>query len=185
MAWPFTVWINCFIDLKNFANSWPSASNFKIFSRSLEQFFLTVGQNNFGIKIPLFFSWKNVCSAFHCGIGVQWGVKVIFCLEENRKVKSWKDKRISRKILRSPGTLINSKTMQLNGIKHLYSLSKWSKYPNSIREKTKYLELSDSIWILRDLAKFSWTLHENRIFSHLCFYVKIYNIICIFFRKMT
>ena len=36
------------------ANSRPSASNFKIFSRSLEQFFLTVGQNNFGIKIPFF-----------------------------------------------------------------------------------------------------------------------------------
>ena len=37
---------------KNVANSWPSASNFKSFSRSLEQFFLTVGQNNFGNKIP-------------------------------------------------------------------------------------------------------------------------------------
>ena len=33
-------------------NSRPSASNFKSFSRSLEQFFLTVGQNNFGNKIP-------------------------------------------------------------------------------------------------------------------------------------
>ena len=41
-----------FSDLKNFANSLPSASNFKSFSRSLEQFFLTVGQNNFGNKIP-------------------------------------------------------------------------------------------------------------------------------------
>ena len=51
--WPFTVWINCSSDLKKFANSWPSASNFKSFSRSLEQFFLTVGQNNFGNKIPL------------------------------------------------------------------------------------------------------------------------------------
>ena len=29
-----------------------SASNFKTFSRSLEQFFLTVGQNNFRNKIP-------------------------------------------------------------------------------------------------------------------------------------
>ena len=46
MSWPFTVWINCSSDLKN------SASNFKSFSRSLEQFFLTVGQNNFGNKIP-------------------------------------------------------------------------------------------------------------------------------------
>ena len=31
-----------------------SASNFKSFSRSLDQFFLTVGQNNFGNKIPVF-----------------------------------------------------------------------------------------------------------------------------------
>ena len=38
---------------KILANSRPSASNFKIFSRSLEQFSLTVGQNNFGNKIPL------------------------------------------------------------------------------------------------------------------------------------
>ena len=47
------------LDLKTFANSWPSASNFKGFSRSLEQFFLTVGQNNFGNKIPftLFIIW--------------------------------------------------------------------------------------------------------------------------------
>ena len=33
-------------------NKLPSASNFKSFSRLLEQFFLTVGQNNFGNKIP-------------------------------------------------------------------------------------------------------------------------------------
>ena len=69
LFWPFTVWINCSCELKNFENSWLSASNFKSFSRSLEQFFLTVGQNNFGNKIPfqsgqnplnfchLFFSW--------------------------------------------------------------------------------------------------------------------------------
>ena len=43
---------NCSSDLKNFANSWPSDSNFKSFSRSLEHFFLTLGQNNFGNKIP-------------------------------------------------------------------------------------------------------------------------------------
>ena len=34
--WPSTVWINCSSDLKNFANSQPSASNFKTFSRSLK-----------------------------------------------------------------------------------------------------------------------------------------------------
>ena len=49
---PFTVGINCSSDLKNFANSWLSASNFKFFSLLVEQFFLTVGQNNFGTKIP-------------------------------------------------------------------------------------------------------------------------------------
>ena len=38
-CWPFTVWINCSSDLKNC-------------SRSLEQVFLTVGQNNFVNKIP-------------------------------------------------------------------------------------------------------------------------------------
>ena len=59
LFWPFTVWINCSSDLKIFSNSRPSASNFKSFSRSLEQFFLTVGQNNFGNKIPfLTFSWR-------------------------------------------------------------------------------------------------------------------------------
>ena len=46
LFWPFTVWINCSSDLKNFA------SNFKSFSPSLEHFFLTVGQNYFGNKIP-------------------------------------------------------------------------------------------------------------------------------------
>ena len=39
-------------DLKFFVNSRPSAPNFKSISRSLEQFFLTVGQDNFGKKIP-------------------------------------------------------------------------------------------------------------------------------------
>ena len=53
LFWPFTVWINCSNDLKNFEYSRLSASNFKSFSRSLEQFFLTVGQNNFGNKLPL------------------------------------------------------------------------------------------------------------------------------------
>ena len=56
LFWPFTAWINCYSDLKNLANSRPSASNFKFFSRSLERFFLTLGQNNFGNKIPHFLS---------------------------------------------------------------------------------------------------------------------------------
>ena len=60
MFWPFPVWINCFSDLKIFANSRPSASNFKSFSQSLEHFFLTVGQNNFGNKIPII----SICSSY-------------------------------------------------------------------------------------------------------------------------
>ena len=32
LFWPFTVWINCSRDLKNFANFRPSASNFNFFS---------------------------------------------------------------------------------------------------------------------------------------------------------
>ena len=49
--------MNCSSDLKNFANSWPLASNF---SRSVEQFHLTVGQNNFGNKIPFINSMYHV-----------------------------------------------------------------------------------------------------------------------------
>ena len=45
------VWKNCSSVLKNFANSRLSASTF---SRSQEQFFLTVCQNNFGNKIQFF-----------------------------------------------------------------------------------------------------------------------------------
>ena len=44
--------IKCSSYLKIFANSQPSVSNFKSFSQSLEQFFLTVGQTNFQSKIP-------------------------------------------------------------------------------------------------------------------------------------
>ena len=51
LFWPFTVSINFSSDLKHFANSRPSASNFKSFSQSLEQLFLTLGQNNFDNKI--------------------------------------------------------------------------------------------------------------------------------------
>ena len=51
LFWPFTVGTNCSSDPKFLANYLPSASNFRSFSRSLEQFFLTVGQNNFGHKL--------------------------------------------------------------------------------------------------------------------------------------
>ena len=52
LFWTFAVWINCSSDLKFFVNSRPSALNFTSFSRTLERFFLWVGQNNFDNKIP-------------------------------------------------------------------------------------------------------------------------------------
>ena len=44
--------MNCSGDLKIFASSQPSGSNFNSLTRSLEQYFRTVDQNNFGNKIP-------------------------------------------------------------------------------------------------------------------------------------
>ena len=63
LFWPFTVRINCCSDLKN---SRPSAWNFKSFSRLLEQFFLTLGQNNFDNKIPIFTKFCHISNnIFH------------------------------------------------------------------------------------------------------------------------
>jgi hypothetical protein len=70
---PFTVWMNCSNDLKNFANSQPSALNFKSFPQPLEQFFLTVCQNNFGNKIWLFVLSK---------------IKNMICIEITRTIYS-------------------------------------------------------------------------------------------------
>ena len=53
LFWPFDAWTYCSSDLKNFANSWPSASNFKSFSRFLEHFFSHSRSNNFCKKIPI------------------------------------------------------------------------------------------------------------------------------------
>ena len=68
LFWPFTVWTNCFSDLKNFVNSWPSASNFKSFSRSLEQFFLTIAQRSFNPqKVSMWLHGSTwVFSSFSC-----------------------------------------------------------------------------------------------------------------------
>ena len=81
LFWPFTVWINCSSDLNIFANSRPSASNFKSFSRSLEQFFLTVGQNNFGNKIPFHTPLTRFTAALNCSPDFFQKLRVtcIFC----------------------------------------------------------------------------------------------------------
>ena len=49
-------------DLRDFANSRPSVLNFKSFSQSLEHFFLTVRQNNFGNKIPALLTFMKMAS---------------------------------------------------------------------------------------------------------------------------
>ena len=53
LFWPFTIWINFSSDLKNLEILGLQPRISKVFFRSLEQFFLTVGQNNFGNKIPI------------------------------------------------------------------------------------------------------------------------------------
>ena len=35
LFWPFTVWVNCDGDLKDFANSWPSGSNFFLITKAI------------------------------------------------------------------------------------------------------------------------------------------------------
>ena len=83
LFWPFTVWINCSRDLKNFANSWPLASIFKTFSQSLEHFFLTAGQNNFGNKIP-----KNMILLTICLLVIVMGAWW-WCLNSKKKCGSF------------------------------------------------------------------------------------------------
>ena len=86
--------INCSSDLKNFANSRPSASNFKSFSRSLEQFFVTVGQNNFGSKIPLILTVSTnglqVIQMIWMQKFAETSQKIFLCIPfEVKKCKSW------------------------------------------------------------------------------------------------
>ena len=77
LFWPLTVWINCSSDLKIFANSWTSASNFKSFSQSTEQFFLAVGRNNFGNKVPfLTVRLKNTFNSIGLHLG-NWLTEIL------------------------------------------------------------------------------------------------------------
>ena len=69
LLWHFTVWMNRSSDLKTFANSWPSASNFKS-----EQYFLIVGKNNLGNKIQMFFWWFSGDICLKCTVG--WDIKI-------------------------------------------------------------------------------------------------------------
>ena len=84
---PFTVWINCSSDLKMFANSRPSASNFKKTSRSLEQCLLTVGQNNFGNKVPIL---DHSCKYSHDRIVISLLKKIeSMCLKIPLLLQNW------------------------------------------------------------------------------------------------
>ena len=48
----FLIWIRIYLDLRNFQEQVLQPWISKVFSQSLEQFFLTLGQNNFENKIP-------------------------------------------------------------------------------------------------------------------------------------
>ena len=65
MFWPHIIGINYSSDLKNVANSRPSASNFESFSQSPQQFFPTVGQNNFSNKISITYVFLNTIWGTH------------------------------------------------------------------------------------------------------------------------
>ena len=67
LFWPFTVWIDWSRDLKNFANSWPSAWNLKSVYQSLEQFSLTVGQNEIQFSHP---NYSGISNKF--GVVITW-----------------------------------------------------------------------------------------------------------------
>ena len=66
---------------KNCSNVW-----IKSFSRSLEQFFLTVGQNNFGNKIPFIlstitsFSWDLICTCLCSNANFKSNFEIFFSL---------------------------------------------------------------------------------------------------------
>ena len=76
LFWPFTAWI--------------TASNFKSFSRSLEQFFLTAGQNNFVTKYQ-FFSFLILQSLNSC--------------KRYSRTNSYKEKGLHTKTQRFPNWL--------------------------------------------------------------------------------
>ena len=69
-----------FSDLKKITNSRPSASNFKSFSPSIEQFFLTVSQDNFGNNIPKIKIWFEL---------LQYCVNFIFLGYNTNARTSW------------------------------------------------------------------------------------------------
>ena len=91
---PFTIWINCSSDPKNFATSRPSALNFKSFSRTLEQFFLTIGHNIFGNKISYFFFiisfMASLCST---KVHIAWCISILPSkLQSKSKLQEWRGK---------------------------------------------------------------------------------------------
>ena len=96
-----------------FANSRPSASNFKSFSRLLEQFFLTVSQNNFGNKIPFSFhhhftSPNPKFTVMHnFGYELWWWEKILKPLLKIQKFRS-EFSRIPEKLLAIKKNLLRS-----------------------------------------------------------------------------
>ena len=106
---PFIVWIYCSSGLKHFANSLPSASNFKSFPQSLEQFCLTKGRNNFETReqscskfIIVFLlhsslNWAWQLSATFSVVG-KWNQLNIFCKENwdiQENLRNWQSKYLT------------------------------------------------------------------------------------------
>ena len=77
-----------------FANSWLSTSNFKSFSQSLKQFFLTVCQNNFGNKIPIFNSAEAGAKTEADECGQLYDAVYENDFELVKQILCWDDKRL-------------------------------------------------------------------------------------------
>ena len=79
LFWHFTVCINCCSDLNNFANFWPSTSNFKSFSQSLEHFFPHRRTEEFWIQntISNFFSFFSDKWEYILEKVSYWNLKVV------------------------------------------------------------------------------------------------------------
>ena len=74
---------NCFIKKSYLANEWMS---FSYSNSALEQFFLTVGQSNFGNKIPILFVLSSFSKLLQI-MPISLSTAAVYCLLPTRKVK--------------------------------------------------------------------------------------------------
>ena len=118
LFWPFTVWINCSSDLK-VLKILGFSSNFKKKSQSLEQSFLTVGQNNFGNKIP----FLTLSACFE--IPIFFPIWILIVINEELPGKNLKKSYDTKKYIFIPN--IFHTTLKMNKCQRVYLAKKVKK----------------------------------------------------------